>query len=384
MTSSTPPDPAKAAFPGGSAAPDPGELRIAVDKKPYADIIGHAVLEPEVEVCGVLVGRLLKDAQGEFLHVTGVIRGEAAKQQGAQVTFTHETWNHIHSEMDKHHANEQIVGWYHTHGGFGIFLSDMDSFIHKNFFSASYQVAYVFDPLAGTEGFFQAKGDELELARRFWVGGRERKVVAHAPEPAVPAPGAPGGAARADLAGATHALQRCAAALEASTARSGEGLPLNWSLFGVVGLFIGWYLLTGQSPLSRGEPQVSRSQALLLLQRDASSGRALGVELLEVQSQDGPVYRDGSGHLYLGVELHSPNGAPNALQKLLGSAAPAQILLPPASPGALPEPPAGRGRWSVPRWVLVTGAVAIAVVVVAAGAAYLWMLRKRRPAARAK
>ena len=45
-------------FPGGQAAPEQGELRVAIDKKPYAEIIGHAVLEPDVEVCGVLVGRV--------------------------------------------------------------------------------------------------------------------------------------------------------------------------------------------------------------------------------------------------------------------------------------------------------------------------------------
>ena len=66
-------------FPGGNVTPEKGELRIAIDKKAYAEVIGHAVLEPEVEVCGVLVGRLLRDAQGEYLHIRAAIRGEAAK-----------------------------------------------------------------------------------------------------------------------------------------------------------------------------------------------------------------------------------------------------------------------------------------------------------------
>ena len=99
-------DPVSAGLP----APQPKELRIAVEKKPYAEIIGHAIVEPDVEVCGVLVGRLEQDAHGPYVHVSAAIRGEAAKEQGAAVTFTHETWNHIHGEMDRRFPDDQIVG----------------------------------------------------------------------------------------------------------------------------------------------------------------------------------------------------------------------------------------------------------------------------------
>jgi proteasome lid subunit RPN8/RPN11 len=47
-----------------------------------------------------------------------------------------------------------MVGWYHTHPGFGIFLSGMDLFIHQNFFTQIWHVAYVLDPRARTSGFF--------------------------------------------------------------------------------------------------------------------------------------------------------------------------------------------------------------------------------------
>jgi proteasome lid subunit RPN8/RPN11 len=47
-----------------------------------------------------------------------------------------------------------MVGWYHTHPGFGIFLSGMDLFIHQNFFTQLWHVAFVLDPRARTSGFF--------------------------------------------------------------------------------------------------------------------------------------------------------------------------------------------------------------------------------------
>ena len=56
--------------------------------------------------------------------------------------------------MDQTFAGKRIIGWYHTHPGFGIFLSPMDLFIQENFFYAVEQVAFVYDPLSNKQGLF--------------------------------------------------------------------------------------------------------------------------------------------------------------------------------------------------------------------------------------
>ncbi len=112
------------------------------------------------EVCGVLVGNLCWD-NGPYLRVDARIEGRHATHQSGSVTFTSETWTFIHEELAAKHPGRIIVGWYHTHPGFGIFLSNMDAFIHKNFFGFPWQPAYVFDPQAETDGFFFADGDNL-------------------------------------------------------------------------------------------------------------------------------------------------------------------------------------------------------------------------------
>lgn len=108
----------------------------------------------EVEVCGVLVGDVYHDSRGPYVYVEASIAGASAAGKATQVTFTAETWEIIQREMDRNHAGKKIVGWYHTHPGFGIFLSDMDVFIHENFFGESWQLAYVYDPTAGEDGMF--------------------------------------------------------------------------------------------------------------------------------------------------------------------------------------------------------------------------------------
>ena len=113
-----------------------------------------------IEVCGVIVGRPCRDDQGPYLLVEHVIAGNGAASRSTNVTFTAETWQHIHDTMDRDHPDEKILGWYHTHPGFGIFLSDMDVFICDNFFNLPWQVAFVYDPISGEEGNF------------IWRGGR--------------------------------------------------------------------------------------------------------------------------------------------------------------------------------------------------------------------
>lgn len=132
---------------------EPG-TRVVIRQSVLNEIHQHGQSRKDVEVCGVLIGNGYQDTDGAFVYVEASIRGEHAGNQLAQVTFTSETWCHIQDIMDREHVGQRIVGWYHTHPGFGIFLSPMDLFIHENFFGGPEQLALVYDPLGGDEGVF--------------------------------------------------------------------------------------------------------------------------------------------------------------------------------------------------------------------------------------
>lgn len=127
------------------------------------EIHRHGKATPEVEICGVLIGNVYRDASGPYLFIEACIRGDAADNHAAQVTFKAETWRKIQEVMDRDFPDGRIVGWYHTHPGFGIFLSGMDLFIQDNFFNLPWQVAFVYDPVGGDEGMF------------FWHGGKAER-----------------------------------------------------------------------------------------------------------------------------------------------------------------------------------------------------------------
>ncbi len=159
----------EAAFP----APESPEYRVHFSEDAYEQMKAHAATTDEVELCGVLVGEVCKDEQGPYLRITGAIEGQGAKNYGAQVTFTHETWSHLHEVKDARYPDTRIVGWYHTHPGFGVFLSSMDTFIQENFFSEPYQVAVVIETRRGVEGCFVWQDGRCVPLRRYWVGDRE-------------------------------------------------------------------------------------------------------------------------------------------------------------------------------------------------------------------
>jgi proteasome lid subunit RPN8/RPN11 len=141
---------------------------VIVDSEVVRRIRQHARSSSKTEICGVLIGQD-RDLRVE---VTASIEGENADQAGAHVTFTQDTWEHIYAVKDKKFPNERIVGWYHSHPGFGIFLSEHDTFIHKNFFSSPGQLAWVFDPHSDEEGCFGWVDGRIERLTRISVFDR--------------------------------------------------------------------------------------------------------------------------------------------------------------------------------------------------------------------
>jgi len=141
---------------------------LVLDSEVVRKIRQHARSSETTEICGVLIGQ----DKDQRIEVTASIEGENADQAGAHVTFTQDTWEHIYAVKDKRYPNERIVGWYHSHPGFGIFLSEHDTFIHKNFFSSPGQVAWVFDPHSDEEGCFGWVNGRIERLTRICIQDR--------------------------------------------------------------------------------------------------------------------------------------------------------------------------------------------------------------------
>ena len=131
---------------------------VLMDEPPLRAAQAHALSSPSREVAGVLVGPPPeKQPDGRYVvHIIDTIIAKHTVMQGASVTYTPESWRYMNDKLRERYPDETavMVGWYHTHPGFGIFLSGMDQFIHQNFFTQIWHVALVLDPHAKTSGFF--------------------------------------------------------------------------------------------------------------------------------------------------------------------------------------------------------------------------------------
>ncbi|MEM8874877.1 MAG: Mov34/MPN/PAD-1 family protein [Planctomycetota bacterium] len=142
-------------------------FQVVIRRGAHDAMLKHANSRTDVEVCGVLAGNLYRDHFGPYLLISAAIPGHAASQRGASVTFTAETWTSVMEKMESDHADRKMAGWYHTHPDFGVFLSDADVFIHRNFFDLPWQPAIVVDPVRQEIGNFVWRGGNPE--REPWI-----------------------------------------------------------------------------------------------------------------------------------------------------------------------------------------------------------------------
>lgn len=124
-------------------------------------IYQHVYTDPRNELGGMLIG----DRREHAMVIVGAIPAVGSQGDVTSLTFTHEAWAHVWGEIDRRYPGAQILGWYHSHPGHGIFLSRHDRFIHRHFFGEPWQVAIVVDPQRHEEGLFAwQRGDLVRIA----------------------------------------------------------------------------------------------------------------------------------------------------------------------------------------------------------------------------
>jgi len=123
----------------------------------------------EREICGVCFGRVWLNAEAKLeLQIEECWPAPHAQSSLATVAFTYESWaaaldhlDQLRDEQPKH--GWRIVGWYHSHPNFGIFLSGTDQNTHHTYFPQTWHIALVLDPKRNVEGVFYRVGDKQAL-----------------------------------------------------------------------------------------------------------------------------------------------------------------------------------------------------------------------------
>jgi proteasome lid subunit RPN8/RPN11 len=160
--------------------PGLADLPIFLDRRAADAIERHALSDTSVELGGILLGKECLDQQtGQpFVWVSHSLEAKHYANTQASFTYTHDSWEEITRQRDQKFPDFDIVGWYHTHPSFGIFLSHHDLFIHQHFFSQPLQVAYVVDPINQTRGFFHWRDGGLAQVGGYYLASERADRVA--------------------------------------------------------------------------------------------------------------------------------------------------------------------------------------------------------------
>ncbi len=151
-------------------SPQPRDLPVFVDLDVMREMEIHAQSDRSVELGGVMLGGQFEDDSGQsYVVVQDSLRARHYENSKGSFKFTHDTWSDITRRREEFPDDLEMVGWYHTHPDWGVFLSSMDMFICDHFFNLPLDVALVIDPCRDERGWFQWSDDPGARVRQ--VGG---------------------------------------------------------------------------------------------------------------------------------------------------------------------------------------------------------------------
>jgi len=143
----------------------------------------HARDQASKEVAGMLLGRAFMHEGRTYIEITEYIKGRPRSTHQSSVNhiqISDEMWAEMYRVKDQRYPDLAVVGWFHSHPGHGIFLSEDDKPIQRHHFPRLWHTAMVFDPLAHEGGFFIWAGSDLIRAPGFYElydEGREASIV---------------------------------------------------------------------------------------------------------------------------------------------------------------------------------------------------------------
>jgi len=98
--------------------PTYADLPVLVDRGVLEEAVDEAKADPEREIGGFLLGRLMRDEKSNevFVVVTGLVSaGGTTESSGTSVTFTPASFAQIRNIIKLRGSDEMVIGWYHSH-----------------------------------------------------------------------------------------------------------------------------------------------------------------------------------------------------------------------------------------------------------------------------
>lgn len=132
------------------------KVEIVVTEEVLFETTNHVGQDTSKESGGFLLGNRYQcpNTNRKYIIVDQFMKADYTEGTKVSLTFKTESWAQLKDKLDGKYRGKELIGWYHSHPGMGIFLSNYDLDIHKNRFAKEWQVALVLDPIKHEGGFF--------------------------------------------------------------------------------------------------------------------------------------------------------------------------------------------------------------------------------------
>jgi len=115
------------------------------------------------EAMGFILGEIMK-WEKEYVVAHDAITAQL-ESTSSSVRFGREAFNELFALLDEVEYEYIIAGWYHSHIGYGSFMSDVDIETQKKYFNIPFHIAMVIDPINMEAKVFKLKNSKcIEVA----------------------------------------------------------------------------------------------------------------------------------------------------------------------------------------------------------------------------
>lgn len=125
--------------------------KVYINKAAQEIMNEHAHSGSPQEVGGFLLGRPFNEVGEHVAWVLDAIQGDCESYR-SRVLIKSSTYDRVWNKVEENDL--VVIGWYHTHPGFGIFLSTTDINTMGLYYNQMYHVAIVLDPVNEKCGVF--------------------------------------------------------------------------------------------------------------------------------------------------------------------------------------------------------------------------------------
>lgn len=129
-----------------------------INKHAEAKMRNHALSmrDKTIEVMGLMLGEVRTWKGQTYVLVRDVVTSDL-DATSVSVKFDSGGLEKLFGKLDDVGFDYVIVGWYHSHPGYGCFMSETDLATHSSSFVSPYQLAMVIDPKNMDVGVFRLR-----------------------------------------------------------------------------------------------------------------------------------------------------------------------------------------------------------------------------------